>query len=183
MVQRISASVGRSGGVNRSPDVKIVQGLLNNVPFTSSGPNPKLRLDGLCGPKTSDAIHKFQLRHFGMSGADGRVDPAGRTLAKLNEFDATASPFPRLTMSSALRCPHGGTVSVALSKSAPIGSINAGLPLSPSDTFVVAGCRFFTPCSYVRWFPSPYDMLDSRSMGVCVNGAGIPQGPVLIVKP
>ena len=182
MVQRISASVGRSGGINRAADVKIVQALLNNVPQASAGPLPKLQIDGLCGPKTIDAIQKFQTRHFGMTAADGRVDPSGRTLAKLNEFDASTPAFPQITTASMLRCPHGGSVSAVLSKSAPTGSMNSGTPLSTSDTFIVQGCTFPSPCARVRWFPSPYDSLDTRSMGVCVNIAGVPQGPVLILR-
>lgn len=38
------------------------------------------------GPKTNGAIQSFQLKHFGWSGADGRVDPGRQTLAKLNEL-------------------------------------------------------------------------------------------------
>lgn len=182
MVQRIGASVGRSGGVNRAADVRIVQGLLNNVPPASGGPSPKLQVDGLCGPRTLDAIQKFQTRHFGMGGADGRVDPTGRTLAKLNEFDLVAPDFPPLTAASKLVCPHGGTVSVVLGKSAPTGSMIGGMPLSTADTFVVAGCNFASPCTRVRWVSSPGAALDARSMGLCVNAAGVPQGPVMLVK-
>lgn len=182
MVQRISASVGRSGGVNRPADVKIVQNLLNKVPPLSGGPNPKLLVDGMCGPKTIDAIQKFQIRHFGVGFTDGRVDPAGRTLAKLNEFDTGMPGFPPLTTSSVLLCPHGGTVSAVLAKSAPTGAMNGGMPLSTTDTFVVAGCNFPNPCVQVRWVSSPAATLDVRSMGVCVNAAGVAQGPVMIAK-
>jgi hypothetical protein len=51
------------------------------------GPQPLLEVDGICGKKTRSAIQRFQLHHFGWSGADGRVDPHQQTLAKLNEFD------------------------------------------------------------------------------------------------
>lgn len=87
MPRQISASVGRMGGRNLPDDVRTVQELLNEVPATSGGPAPPLVPDSLCGPKTIGAIQTFQLHHFGFSGADGRVDPGGRTLAKLNEFD------------------------------------------------------------------------------------------------
>lgn len=83
MARQISASVGRNAG-NREADVLTVQDLLNNVPRDQGRPQPTLKLDGLCGPKTTSAIQKFQLQHFGWSGADGRVDPGGQTLAKLN---------------------------------------------------------------------------------------------------
>lgn len=87
MAKTISASVGRMGGVNRPDDVTTVQELLNQVPTNSGGAAPPLRPDGLCGNKTIRAIQEFQLHHFGWSGADGKVNPDGETLRKLNEFD------------------------------------------------------------------------------------------------
>ncbi len=82
---KISASVGRSG-VNRADDVRAIQRLLNDVSVANGGPTPSLVVDGICGPRTTDAIQKFQLKHFGWKGADGRVDPDGPTLRKLNEL-------------------------------------------------------------------------------------------------
>ncbi len=87
MPRSISAPVGRLGAVNRLPDVVTVQELLNRVPPEEGGPAPPLAVDGLCGPLTIRAIQAFQLRHFGSRGMDGRVDPNGQTLRKLNEFD------------------------------------------------------------------------------------------------
>ena len=86
MAKKLTASVG-IGGVNRYYDTITVQNLLNNVPLASGGPVPVLKEDGLCGPKTKKAIQTFQLKQFGWSLADGRVDPGGPTHAKLNEFD------------------------------------------------------------------------------------------------
>ena len=93
MARTISASVGR-GGVNRSADTITVQELLNRVPPSSGGPVPLLKVDGLCGPKTTTAIQTFQLKQWGWNLADGRVDPAGPTLARLNDFDTAAPPPP-----------------------------------------------------------------------------------------
>ena len=87
MAKTITAAVGRMGAPNRPEDVKTVQQLLNKVPVPSGGPKPLLEPDGLCGQKTIGAIQAFQLRYFGWPGTDGRVDPNGPTLAKLNEFD------------------------------------------------------------------------------------------------
>jgi peptidoglycan hydrolase-like protein with peptidoglycan-binding domain len=84
----ISGSVGRKGR-NRHDDVVTVQKLLNRTRPTQGGPSPLLDVDGLAGPKTIAAIQKFQLHHFGFKGADGRVDPKGPTIRKLNEL---ASP-------------------------------------------------------------------------------------------
>lgn len=85
MSASISASVGIKG-VNRHDDVVTVQRLLNRIKPTDGGPSIFLKVDGLAGPKTNGAIHEFQLVHFGFKGADGRVDPEGPTLRKLNQF-------------------------------------------------------------------------------------------------
>lgn len=82
----IAESVGRMGGKNEPADVEVVQELLNTVPPTDGGPAVPLVVDGKCGPKTKDAIQRFQLHHFGWPGADGRVDPDGPTLRTLNEY-------------------------------------------------------------------------------------------------
>jgi hypothetical protein len=92
MAKSITAPVGRLGALNLMSDVKVVQELLNQVPMASGGPNLKLIVNGNCGTDTNDAIQCFQMRHFGFSGADGRVDPGGPTLKKLNEFDTPGSP-------------------------------------------------------------------------------------------
>jgi peptidoglycan hydrolase-like protein with peptidoglycan-binding domain len=69
-----------------------VQFLLNCVPTDSGGPDPELVMDGIAGPKTIGAIQQFQQMNFGF--ADGRVDPSGRTLRALQEFD----PEPNLPL-------------------------------------------------------------------------------------
>ena len=113
MSRSIEASVGRMGGKNRPDDVITIQQMLNNVPKAEGGPIPPLAVDGLCGPKTIDAIQRFQLHHFGWKGADGRVDSGGPTLAKLDEFDNPFSsgrgPAP-VTAATAMFCPHLGRV-------------------------------------------------------------------------
>jgi hypothetical protein len=88
MPRSISAPVGLSSP-NYPSDVKTVQELLNKVPQHQGGlpPDKKLATDGACGSKTRDAISKFQLKHFGWSGADCKVEPNKQTLAKLNSFD------------------------------------------------------------------------------------------------
>jgi peptidoglycan hydrolase-like protein with peptidoglycan-binding domain len=80
------------GASNRGPDVKVVQDLLNRVPAGSGGPLGMLTVDGVCGTKTIAAIQRFQSHHFGLAKSDGRVDPDGPTLRKLNEFDQPAVP-------------------------------------------------------------------------------------------
>jgi peptidoglycan hydrolase-like protein with peptidoglycan-binding domain len=81
----IQASVGNDGANGRT-DVESIQLLLNAVPAAAGGADPDLKVDGICGPKTKAAILHFQLRQFGNRLADGKVDPAGPTMSKLNEL-------------------------------------------------------------------------------------------------
>lgn len=76
----IRAAVG-AGGQNLPADVKVVQKSLN--PHNLSPLRP-LSVDGIAGRNTVAAIRHFQDRHVGMSNPDGRVDPGGRTLRRLN---------------------------------------------------------------------------------------------------
>lgn len=89
----ISAPVGIKGA-NRSDDVMVIQRALNDVPPGQGRPVVPLKIDGVCGPKTKDAIQKFQLKHFGWKLADGRVDPDKDTIAKLNELSGGSSALP-----------------------------------------------------------------------------------------
>ncbi len=92
MPKSITGSVGL-GGRNFPPnDVLTVQFLLNCVPIENGGPDPELVLDGITGPKTIRAIQQFQKANFGFF--DGRVDPGGRTLRALQQFD----PEPNLPL-------------------------------------------------------------------------------------
>ena len=72
----IKRSVG-VGGDNGKADTKKIQKLLNAI-----FPATPLAVDGDCGTKTKRRIKRFQ-NHF-MATPDGRVDPGGRTLKKLN---------------------------------------------------------------------------------------------------
>jgi hypothetical protein len=84
----ISGSVGL-GGKNRPDDVRAIQQALNDFSVAEGGPSPQLAVDGLVGPKTLAAIRKFQSHHLGFS--DGRVDPGGPTLSKLNRSLSSGS--------------------------------------------------------------------------------------------
>jgi hypothetical protein len=78
-------------GVNLRNDVVTVQELLNLVKPAEGGANPQLKVDGVAGPRTRNAIQTFQLKYFGWKLADARVDPGGTTLKKLNEKAASAA--------------------------------------------------------------------------------------------
>ncbi|MEO8073078.1 MAG: peptidoglycan-binding protein [Acidobacteriota bacterium] len=81
----VSAPVG-IGGTNLANDVTTIQDALNRVSPAEGGASPTLVVDGICGQKTKDAIQKFQLQQFGWSGADGKINPGGQTITRLNEI-------------------------------------------------------------------------------------------------
>lgn len=83
----IEKSVGL-GGVNRKEDVLKIQRLLNLIAPSDGGPVPPLAEDGLIGPKTQGAIRAFQ--QFHQVASDGRVDPGGPTLKKMNEVQKSS---------------------------------------------------------------------------------------------
>ncbi|QEF97078.1 Putative peptidoglycan binding domain protein [Stieleria maiorica] len=80
---KISASVGQ-GGRNHRDDVRTIQRLLNLIDPQDGGPVVALEEDGWIGPKTNKAILDFQ--RFQGTGSDGRVDPHGPTLKRMNEI-------------------------------------------------------------------------------------------------
>ena len=79
-MSKILRSVGR-GGVNLISDVTLVQTLLNKQNF--NGVTKPLKLDGKAGTLTISRIELFQRKVMGMGKPDGRVDPDGKTMAKL----------------------------------------------------------------------------------------------------
>jgi hypothetical protein len=81
----ISASVGINS-TNLVNDVTVIQDALNRVSPAGGGPSPLLVVDGICGSKTKNAIQQFQLKQFGWSGADGKINPGGQTITRLNEL-------------------------------------------------------------------------------------------------
>jgi hypothetical protein len=76
----ITGSVG-TGGANRAADVRVIQELLNR--HMARFGLPPLIVDGLCGPKTSEAVRRYQQMVVKLTMPDGRVDPAGLTLGAL----------------------------------------------------------------------------------------------------
>jgi peptidoglycan L-alanyl-D-glutamate endopeptidase CwlK len=82
----IGASVGE-GGANNEADVRLVQQLLSAAGFDPKG------IDGDYGSNTRSAIIAFQ-KTF-LSNPDGRIDPGGRTIGRLEQAGsggAHASP-------------------------------------------------------------------------------------------
>lgn len=124
MAKQIGGSVGLKGK-NVSVDVTAVQELLNLSRGRLGGPPQPIAVDGVVGPETVSAISRFQKQNFGWS--DGRVDPNGASLAKLNAIadgNGTAPPSSSASPSKGA----GGTTSTTHSSgfsSAPIFGPNA----------------------------------------------------------
>src|SRR4051794_17406829 len=90
MATTIKYSVGE-GGRNVTADVEAVQKLLNRVPVQFGGPSPKVTTFGTCGTLTVETIYRFQRTSVPGITPDGRVDPYGQTLKRLNDLAAAAS--------------------------------------------------------------------------------------------
>lgn len=76
----LTASVG-AGGANHPKDARYLQYLL--VDWRRTNNLPPIAIDGVVGPRTVDAIRNFQQRETRQ--VDGRVDPNGPTLRRLEE--------------------------------------------------------------------------------------------------
>jgi hypothetical protein len=85
----IADAVG-PGCANRRDDVLVVQSLLNVAYARIRVPSRTIPVDGVIGLETHAALLHFQRDQVG--GGDGRVEPAGRTLVRLN---AVAAGPPR----------------------------------------------------------------------------------------
>jgi peptidoglycan hydrolase-like protein with peptidoglycan-binding domain len=118
----ISASVGR-GGVNRQPDVLLVQQVL-----LARGQTDLVAATGVCDASTVAAIVAFQVAF--MRTPDGKIDPGGTTWRHLaaSYTGSTSSP-PGPTDVGA------GSVTRPVALPAP-SSINVGL-LSPGNNFML----------------------------------------------
>jgi TPP-dependent indolepyruvate ferredoxin oxidoreductase alpha subunit len=96
---------------------------------------------------------------------------------------------PTLTVSSVMQCPHGGIVKVVPSNTR---ALSGGSPiLTTADIATVIGCSFVagvvpSPCVQVRWVMGDAKgqagaaTLSQSCVGLCMNAAGVPQGPVVI---
>ena len=178
MARSITADVGKAISRNLVNDVKIVQEMLNAVPRSKGGPETKLLVDGMVGPKLVAAIRQFQAMLGGAPNVDGKVTPDGKIMAALNKYDS----FPALTTASQLRCAHGGMVTVTPAPKFGRWAGIDGTPLFTSDPVVVSGCPMDSPCRQVKWISSPSNTLDARSVGLSLTRSNHPQGEVQIVS-
>lgn len=129
----ISTSVGEQGQNSNAVDIRLIQMLLNRIPSVKGGSNPKLVADGLIGPKTIAAIRNFQTVQE-LPVADGRVDPDGSAIKRLN--DLLAAPPDGLVPVSGLPDP-----TIPLDPGA--GGRSIGLSaLKPGDIIVSSGATW-----------------------------------------
>lgn len=84
----IDQSVGK-GGKNRPIDVIEIQNLIDNNDLYTRLPTP-LPLTGINDARLEKAIESFQKNHPGLNVIDGRVDPHGKTLQALNQYNNTS---------------------------------------------------------------------------------------------
>ena len=88
----ITRSVG-AGGANNPADITEIQQLLNKVPAAKGGAAPPFVVFGTCNSATLAAILKFQKMQV-PAFADGRVDPGGPTVTKMNALAGPPGPTP-----------------------------------------------------------------------------------------
>jgi hypothetical protein len=98
----------------------------------------------------------------------------------------------RLTQSSLLMCPHGGTVTATTTNNR-VNALSSPV-LRSSDTFLIAGCPFFVgpsphPCMTVQWLVADLRSkvagdftLSEASVGMCLAADQAPQGTVMIAS-
>ncbi|WP_331345942.1 glucosaminidase domain-containing protein [Cellvibrio sp. UBA7661] len=97
---RISYSVGENGKNYRS-DVFVIQKALNLVIKSNMlAPLIPLKEDGVAGQKTKAAIRRFQQVLVRFPIPDGRIDPTGKTLEKLNSTILTAKQDASISKTS-----------------------------------------------------------------------------------
>lgn len=89
----IQGAVGaQPRAVNNPSDVKIIITLLNEHAARTGF--ARLPISGTVSPPMIDAIRMFQQKIVGLKYPDGRVDPGGKTLRKLNEPVLFIPPTP-----------------------------------------------------------------------------------------
>ena len=143
----ITNQVGRPPARNSPDDADIVTDLLLRVAAGDGGPDKPIfsaPFPGVSSPSLVSAIERFQRRQLGF--ADGRVDPGGATLARLNRLTdngnaakRTITPFTSLLSGAVGRPPAtnklGDVVKlIALLKLVPPGEGGAGPGLLPPVT-------------------------------------------------
>ena len=81
---------------NLAGDVLTIQKALNKIPVLHGGPKKPVPETGTLVNQQSDptiqAIQQFQIKQFGWTGADGRVDPGQQTIQRINQVLFSNAP-------------------------------------------------------------------------------------------
>jgi hypothetical protein len=97
---------------------------------------------------------------------------------------------PLLTVDATVMCPHGGQGTIVPTQTAVVAG---GVAATQADQVQIAGCPFTigtnpSPCLTVQWQTASVattangtPLLTTNSVGLCLNPAGAPQGPVILV--
>jgi hypothetical protein len=96
---------------------------------------------------------------------------------------------PVLTVSALVWCPHGGQGTIRPAQAAVVAGATV---CTEGDQVTIAGCPFTvggspSPCVSVLWLTAAVTctagglaVLTTASQGLCINPAGLPQGPVVL---
>jgi len=97
---------------------------------------------------------------------------------------------PVLTVSATVTCPHGGQGTITPAQAAVVAGDTA---CTEADLVTIERCPFTvgpnpSPCVTVQWqsastttAASGVAILTAGSQGLCLNPAGVPQGPVVLI--
>jgi len=135
----IRGSVGQNGR-NDPGDSRAIQSALNRIDAVDGGPDPELKVDGLPWSKTIAAIRKFQMAQ--KLPQDGRVDPGGPTLRRLNEMLAEPPLEPNPYLVPLLLTQVIQARSCILAAKARLSLANASTPTLSQDARASANFHF-----------------------------------------
>jgi hypothetical protein len=99
--------------------------------------------------------------------------------------------IPILTTASTVMCPHGGLAQLLTTNTE--GLIDGAPALLQTDVHPIVGCPFtpvaYSPCVLIRWVTAATQtsirnvpVLLQTSVGLCLNGAQVPQGTAIVVQ-
>ena len=99
--------------------------------------------------------------------------------------------IPILTTTSTVMCPHGGMAQLFTTNTDAL--VDGAPVLLQTDVHPIVGCPFtpvaYSPCVLIRWITAATQtslrnvpVLLQTSVGLCLNGAQVPQGMAIVVQ-
>jgi len=99
--------------------------------------------------------------------------------------------IPILTTTSTVMCPHGGMAQLFTTNTEAL--VDGAPVLLQTDVHPIVGCPFtpvaYSPCVLIRWITAATQtslrnvpVLLQTSVGLCLNGAQVPQGMAIVVQ-